>query len=92
MPKGKVLVARDNEGRCDAITFETNWKRNKKQDLRCPFVARLLIGTKHLCHRHAQCEALALLVESKVAKIIPVPERRLPYQRVGIATKGEGHG
>ena len=84
MNKGKPLHAKNDESRCQAITFETAWKRDHATDLRCPFIAKIQINQKHLCHRHAHLEALAIMIKDGKAQIIPQPERRNPYQQVSI--------
>lgn len=62
MPKGKPAYAKVEKDQCEAVTTETHWKRARNIDLRCPFIVKVTIGDKRLCHRHAMCEALALLL------------------------------
>jgi hypothetical protein len=87
MSRGTPLHAKNTKDQCEAVTFETHWKRDRKVDLRCPFIARITIGKKRLCHKHAQLEALAILVDKDTAQIIPQPERRLMYEQVSVVKK-----
>jgi hypothetical protein len=90
MSKGRPLLAKLEKDQCEAVTLETHWKRERKLDLRCPFVARLSVGKKRLCHKHAQCEALALLIADGRAKILPAPQARQPYQPVSVIEAKNG--
>jgi len=85
--KGKPSIASRDQDRCQARTIETQWKREKGTDLRCPFFARLLVGKKHLCSRHAMMEALAICVNEGRAQIIQIPQTRTPYQAVPVIEK-----
>lgn len=84
MGRGHQARADNPKDQCEAITVMTEWKRRKGIDSRCPFFARLSIGGKRLCHKHAQIEALAILVGDEAAVLLPALERRLPYQKVSV--------
>lgn len=85
--RGQPLHATTDGDRCQATTFETEWKRTNKKDLRCPFIAKVLIDGRSLCNKHAQTDALAILMERHEAEIILRPVARPLYARV--CTYGE---
>ena len=85
--KGKPARALNPSSQCEAVTFETNWKREGKTDLRCPFIARLIVGRKRLCNKHGAMEATAICLEKKIALIISLPPARIPYQAVQVVKK-----
>jgi len=80
--RGHELPAETDGDRCEATTFETSWKRDNKVDLRCPFIAKVLIDGKRLCNKHAQTDALAILIDRHEAEIILRPAARPLYSRV----------
>ena len=80
--RGQPLHAKTEGDQCQAITFETNWKRDKNIDLRCPFIAKVLIDGRRLCNKHAQTDALAILMERHEAEVILRPVARPLYSRV----------
>lgn len=80
--RGQPLHATTDGDRCEAVTFETQWKREKKIDLRCPFIAKVFIDGRRLCNKHAQSDALAIMIEKHEAEIILRPVARPLYSRV----------
>lgn len=71
---------------CQALTVSTAWKRAHGDNLRCQYFARIRINGKDLCNRHAELEALAVLVRDKSAEILPTPPQiHIPYTGVKVA-------
>ena len=87
MGRGRALHATNEKDQCGAVTTETDWKRRNKIDLRCPFNARLTVGGKRLCSKHAMLEAIAILLAQGKAQINPRPETRIPWQAVKTVEK-----
>ncbi len=84
MTKGKLLKADSDDLRCEAKTIQTEWKRNKGVDLRCPYFVRIGINGKRLCTKHAQLEAMAMLFDQGKATEIQIPVQRHPFQHVQV--------
>ena len=84
--RGRPLHAENEGDQCEAVTFETNWKRDNKIDLRCPFFAKVLIDGRRLCNKHAQTDALAIALEKHEAELILRPALRPTYARVSSYT------
>ena len=82
--KGRARTTENDNERCVAATVMTEWKIKNKQDRRCPFIAKVFLNGKQLCHRHAQLEALGWMVETKKATVIPQLPRPTPYSRVTV--------
>jgi len=80
--RGQPLHAETDGDRCEATTLATEWKRSKNIDLRCPFIAKVLIDCRRLCNKHAQTDALAILIDRHDAEIILRPVTRPLYARV----------
>lgn len=79
-------VSKPRKDLCQALTVGTAWKRDHGGDLRCQYLAKIRINGKDLCNRHAELEALAVLVRDKVAMVLPTPPQiHVPYRGVEIA-------
>jgi hypothetical protein len=89
MRRGSPRLAENQGERCQALTIETEWKRENKADLQCPFFARLELNGKRLCNRHGELEAVATLLADGKAKRIAQPAVRLRYGPVPVVTAKE---
>lgn len=81
--RGRPASAESDEDRCQAQTLPTEWKAKNSVSLRCPFIAKVLINHVQLCHKHAELEALAILIERAEATVI-FKAPRSPYQHIRI--------
>jgi len=85
MSRGHPTRAERAEDQCEAVTVETPWKKRQQSELRCPYVAKVMVEHKRLCNRHASMEALAICLSTEKAQLITtIKTVRLPYQRVEV--------
>ena len=73
--RGKPSIATSNDDRCEALSIMTAWKRSKKVEERCPFMARYAMQGRQFCMHHARVEAMAICYEKGFLKriVAPVP-------------------
>jgi hypothetical protein len=71
--RGKPMLSKTSDDRCEALTIMTEWKRQHKREERCPFMAKWIVGEHQFCLHHARCEAVAIGVEKGYIKRIAVP-------------------
>lgn len=87
MRRGRPRSAESEAEQCVAITEMTEWKRKNHIGPRCPFVAKVLINSKRLCHRHAHIEALSICISNGSATLIPQQVKPSPYAPVKTSEK-----
>jgi hypothetical protein len=83
--RGKPLLATTIDNRCEAATVMTEWKKARKREERCPFMAKWAVQGHQFCMHHARIEAVAICVEKGYAKRIYAPPT-VAGQRAKIAS------
>jgi hypothetical protein len=84
--RGKPLLSKSDDDRCEALTVMTTWKIERKKDQRCPFKAKMLVDEHQFCSHHARKEAVAICLEKGYIKRIFIPHAQFG-ERVHVVTK-----
>ncbi len=82
--RGRPKLATADDNRCEAATIMTEWKRMKRREERCPFMAKWSIKGHQFCMHHARIEAVAIGIEQGFIKRMHIPPP-IVGQRVRIA-------
>lgn len=82
--RGRPKLATADDDRCEAATVMTEWKKSKKLEERCPFMAKWSVGSHQFCMHHTRMQAVALGVEKGFIKRLVLPQP-IAGQRVRIA-------